>query len=253
MSDLAKVGELYTPLRLALKALEDRSANTALRRKVDQFFGGFPPPRSFTSPCAVYAPALVTPNLELTCMMDIASELPIPVRYYEFAQDKFVHLNYAKRSLGDLTFFNAESSERLITGRKVVVDFQSAQGQPMNKITTLDGENFVDFHHRILRETLKEDTPAIEDFSDWFKSASTFDPALPYTRYLGLFLTGGILFANFTTEKREVTFTEQRVLPAFRALREQFGISPLIVPVQPTESDDEVFWCYYPDTVRAYC
>lgn len=185
--------------------------------------------------------------------MDVATALPIPVRYMEFSKDKFVHLNYSKRNLGELVFFTAEHGVRQITEKRKIVDFQKAQGVPMNEISTLSGENFVEFHHRILLSAFQESTPVVEDFSDWFKKAATFDTSLPYKRYLGLFLTNSILFANFSTEKREVSFTEQRVLPAFRALRARFGVNPLIVPVQPTESDDEDFWCYYPDDVRKYC
>lgn len=253
MSDLAKVGELYTPLKTAIALLQERQKFQDLRDDIADYFKGFPSPVSLQEPSGVYAPALVTPNLELRYMMDVATALPFPVRYFEFSRDKFVHLNFAKRNLGELVFFNTEEGERKITGKKKVVDFQTAQGVPMSDIVTLGGENFVAFHHRILKDSLKDSAPVIEDFSDWFKNAASFDPMLPYTRYLGLFLTDCILFANFTTEKREISFTEQRVLPAFRALRNRFGVNPLIVPVQPTESDDEDFWCYYPDDVREYC
>lgn len=254
MSDFAKVGELYSTLSEALSAINARRADAALLTRVSTYFREFPPPEPLSSaPCGVYAPALVTPNLELQYLLDIADSLPIPMRYLEYAEDKFVHMNFAKSCLGRLVFFAGDTGNRQITGEKTVLDFQTSQGKPMSALKTFSGENFVEFHHRILRETLKDRTPHISDFSAWFKASASFDPDFPYLRYLGLFLTDAILFANFTTEKREAAFTESRVLPAFRRLKEVFGVTPLIVPIQPTENDDELIWCYYPEKVREYC
>jgi len=92
----------------------------------------------------------------------------------------------------------------------------------------------------------------IKDFSKWFQNSRTFSVDLPYLRYLGLFIRDGILFNNFVTEKHQSFFTKTRVLPAFRKLREVFGVSPLIVPIEPIETDSEPFWCYYPEEVRRF-
>ena len=122
----------------------------------------------------------------------------------------------------------------------------------MDEIKTAKGENFVDFHHRLVSECLPDAHIEIHDFSEWFRNGHSFSSELPYLRYLGLFIRDGILFGNFTTEKRESSFTSTTVLPAFRRLKEVFGLQPLIVPVEPTETDDGASWCYYPDTVRQF-
>ncbi len=255
MSDFAKVGELYTPINTALQMLAARREDRVLVNRVKKYFSQHIAPAEIDAqPCLVYAPALVTPNIELLYLKDIAQALPYPIRYFEFSHDKFVHLNFAKRSLANLVFIDrTKSGERIKTSEITILDLQTAQGKPMNEIETLSGENFVDFHHRILNSYLKSESPEIIDFSNWFSESYKFDISYPYLRYLSLFLTDGILLANFTTEKREAIFTESRVIPAFRKLHELFGISPLIVPIQPTESDDELFWCYYPDEVRPFC
>ncbi len=255
MSDFAKVGELYVPLKEALSEFDSRQKNVELKASVAEFFKGYAPPQSLRdAPGGVYAPALVTPNLELTYLLDVVDGLPIPMHYFEFAHDKFVHMNFSKRCLGHMFFFDtSDVSGKTIVGDSRILNFQLSQGKPMDEIVTLSGENFVNFHHRVLSAYLGERKPEILNFSDWFAGSAAFDPALPYLRYLGLFITDGILFANFTTEKREAAFTDERVIPAFRKLKEIFGVSPLIVPIQPTESDDELFWCYYPEEVKALC
>ncbi len=254
MSDFAKVGELYTSLSEALEMLRLRRQDAPLCARVASYFERLPADRVMSGGAAVYAPALVTPNLEMNYLRDVTAELPLKTVYLEFSHDKFVQLNYSKRSLAHLHFFKTnDDGSRVEMGDKLILDIQSAQGKPMDEITTLQNENFVSFHHRLLRHAYGSTSPEIHDFSQWFTESMHFDPEFPYARYLGLFLTDGILFANFTTEKREEAFTQNRVLPAFRKLREEFGIVPLIVPIQPTESDNESYWCYYPNTLLPYC
>jgi len=206
---------------------------------------------STEKPVAVVAPALVTPNLEFEYFMDIQGEVPLDVLFYEYGDDKFVHMNYEKKCLAELVFFKADGNGvKHIVDKQRIVDFQKFQGKPMSQVTTLTGENFIDFHHRLTRQYFQRSVPVI-DFSSWFSSAADFDEEFSYLRYLSLFLKNAILFGNFTTSKHESSFTEECVLPAFKRLHDVFGIVPLIVPIEPAETDDVGYWCYYSDEVRA--
>jgi hypothetical protein len=248
-----EVTELYTPFYQAFEELERRQSDADLRRSVDAYFRDSPPPPELARmPRAVMSPSLVTPNLEMEYLMDVWRHVPVPPLFLEFSKDKFVHLNAVKRSLGEMTFYRQDGSGRKQVSDSIrVVDFQEAQGRPMDEIKTLSGESFPEFHHRIFRAYFKDIDAEIGDFSDWFRAGQSFDPAFPYLRYLGLFLIHGVLFANFTLEKRERAFTETFVLPAFAKLKEAFGVAPLIVPIESIGTDDQALWCYYPEHVRA--
>lgn len=258
MSVFSESAELYTPLAGALQELKRRREDKTLLQKIKDYFASYPSPSELASePKAVMAPSLVSPNLELNYFLDIRKDLPIKSVFYEFRSDKFVHLNFEKRCLGEMTFFRLNASgKKESTGSVRVIDFQKDQGKPMNEIRTLKGEPFVDFHHRLVSEYRPSEDVHIYDFSKWFRGSHSFAPEFPYLRYLGLFITDGILFCNFiadsVVEKSQSSFTDTRVLPAFRKLKEIFGVSPLIVPIEPIETDVEHFWCYYPDEVRRF-
>jgi len=252
MSVFSETVELYTPLTEALRELNRRRNDEELQQKVKKYFASHPcMPELVSEPRAVMAPSLASPNLEFSYALDICKNIPLKNVFYEFRKDKFVHLNFEKRCLGEMTFFRENiSGEREITGSMRILDFEKDQGKPMNEIKTVNGENFVDFHHRLVADYLPSAGVDIRDFSEWFSNSRSFIPELPYLRYLGLFMTNGILFSNFVTEKYNSSFTHERVIPAFRKLREIFGVPPLIVPIEPIETDDEYFWCYYPEEVR---
>lgn len=255
----AITAELFTPIAEALPELQRRRNDTDLQQKIRSYFAKHPCTKELAAePGAVMAPTLASPNFELNYFLDTQKNLPLKKILYEFGNDKFVHLNFEKHCLGEMTFFRQNIPGKGVEGETVetlrVVDFEKDQGKPMNKITTIQGENFVDFHHRLLSEYQPDAQFEICDFSEWFRKSRTFEPDLPYLRYLGLFMTDGILFCNFiadpSTEESQFAFTAEIVLPAFRKLRDMFGIAPLITPIEPIETDNEHFWCYYPEEVR---
>lgn len=254
MSIFSEVSGLYTSLSESLQKLKQRRDDKKLQQKVNDYFAPCPPPSELImEPRIVMAPPLVSPNLELKYFLDVCKHLPIRSIFYEFRKDKFVHLNFEKHYLGKMVFFKERiSGDKEITGSMRIVDFEKDQGKPMEEIKTIKGENFVKFHHRLISEYLPSANIEIIDFSEWFEKSRLFSPELPYLRYLGLFICDGILFGNFVNEKYQSSFTNTVVIPAFEKLREIFGVSPLIVPIEPVETDSEPFWCYYPEEVRQF-
>ena len=64
--------------------------------------------------------------------------------------------------------------------------------------------------------------------------------------FLGLFLQNAILFENFILDYKELEFTKEVFLPAFIEIYKRFGIKPLIVALEPTNLEWEIFWMCHP-------
>lgn len=260
MSNYLWVSELYTPLETALTELADRRKNADLVERVKREFARQPSfPELGDEPRAIMSPPVLTPNLETISFHDIGGFLPVRPLVCEFTKDKFVHLNVQKRCLGHLTFLGRGpmDQKKSITESMRITDFNESQSLLISQARTYWHESLVDFHHRLAHDYFKEKGELDScDFSDWYKASKEFEPEFPYLRFLGLFMTEAILFANFTTSETEKTFTQNVVVPAFRELTKRFGTQPLIVPLEPMETDDTAFWCYYPEEIlemiRAY-
>lgn len=250
---MMSASQLYTPLTDALVELERRQKDKHLRKKVEKYFESYPLlPQLEAGPCGVVARALLTPIYELVYFMDISKHLPIKTVFCEFTKDKFVGVNFEKKCLGNMKFFREDLyGKKVVVASRRVVDFKKSEGKPLIDVLTNTGESLPSFHRRLLNSYFKESKLEIDDFSDWFVNASKFSKEFPYMRYLGLFIVHGILYDNFvTTEKRQDSFTRNKVIPAFKKLSETFGVPPLIVPINPVESESAHYWCYYPEKVR---
>ena len=232
--------DIYSTLSVALAELERRKMSD-LPKRVEKYFKSLPPPDFLEKkPFAIYAPSLVTPNLELMYLLSMLPHLSFRTEFLEYQQDKFVHINVTKRALGNLTFVKQGLHGAKLPSSSVrVVDFDAYQGKPLTDVLTKSGEKLTDFHHRLLQKHPTSTTIVPRDFSEWFRAASLFDSELSYLRYLGLFITDGILFGNFTSEKYESSFTLKKVIPAVERLISLFGVTPLIVPIEPPGTDEE--------------
>lgn len=244
--------KLYTPLTVALSELKRRRNDTLLRIRIEDYFRDYPSlPELKEAPRIVFSPTLLTPNLETEYFIDMVADLPYQPVIYEYISDKFVHINPQKFNLGQMTFFHksiAGSKKEIIKSVRVV-DFERYQGKPLAEVQTVFGESLIEFHHRLFRAYFSNKWYELHDFSTWFRNSSHFDLQHSYLRFLGLFLTDAILFGHFNTTKSEIQFTHSKVLPAFKKLKEIFGIAPLIVPLQALETENDSFWCYYSDKV----
>lgn len=91
----------------------------------------------------------------------------------------------------------------------------------------------------------------IFDASSWFRSQGTTASEY-YLAFLLLFVRHGILFENFLLDRRELSFTENVVLPTLAAIRNELGLKPLIVALEPTEVEEDRYWKCYPNELRTY-
>ena len=186
---------------------------------------------------------ITTPNTEFHHFLNSAKQANLAPVSLEYVEDKFVTANAYKLSCGKLAFYDRKNKNgETIFHYKTVIDFIKSDGKRFIEIKTLWGENFVDFHHRILGANLRKIN--IFDNCSWVKKKGR-KPAEYYPYCLALFVCNGILFENFLIDNKEEKFTNEIVMPAFLKIKKYFGIKPLIVPLVPqNEASDKYWWCY---------
>jgi hypothetical protein len=240
------VEDIYTPLEEAKKEIERRWNDEELKKKVEKFLNNDIPDIFKNEPCAVLVRDIITPNNEFRFFMDIASDLNMKTVFVEYSKSKFVAKNLNKYHLCcPHCYEDPVNLINPIIKKNKIVDFNLMEGKPLNEVITKDGQNLIDFHHKILKERyphIKDED--IFDFYDWFNNHRNVD-GYYYLHYLALFLCFGILFDNFIFSNGEKEFTEEKIIPSIKKLTEIFGVKPLIVPATPLEYENNLFWWYY--------
>jgi len=230
---------LYTPLLEALERLDSQSdAN-----RVSSSFPGIFPARY-----AVFARQVATPSHEVARFLSMTIAYNLRPLFFEYHDDKFVTLNRCKFALARMRF--ADTIDTNMDVRLTdVLDIQACQGRSFASITTKWGEPFVDFHHRLFREVypIIPDS-AFFDGSRWFHSHG-FSPRKYYPEFLSLFVSGCVLFESYLLCPDELDFTENVVIPAFDSVSKAFGRRPLIVRLDPPDSEGNKFWLSYPTSL----
>ncbi len=236
---------LYIPLQEAKLEIKRRFADDNLRAKVVEFLGGDLPPVFSQEPRAVSIIHIASPHLAFSHFIHGAHQLGLKPLVFEYLDDLFLTTNFDKASLGKMTFSLGRDKNGSITktSRQVIDLSGKEEKKPFHQIKTLWGENFIDFHHRLLANTFPE--AEVYDGSQWYhkKGAS----AKIYYRYvMALFICHGVLFENFLLDKNEIEFTNNIIIPAFREVRDFFDLEPLIVPIAPLDVQEDRSWWYYP-------
>lgn len=246
------IREIYTPLSVAKKEIWRRWNDKKLRKKVEDFLDG-DLPKAFkgNEPGAVLSRDVISPNKELFYFLDLLKDVKMSPIFLEYLDGKFVARNFNKYHLCRMFFYNGRGKrggDKLSTLK--VVDFNKMEGKKMEQLKTVNGKNFVDFHHKILKKSVPQlKTGKISDFSDWFNKHRKKSKEY-YVHYLALFLTHGILFDNFITKNGEGNFTQTKIIPSFKKLEKIFGVKPLVVPLTPIEDECELYWWCYPDATK---
>jgi len=248
-----KLENFYTPLGGAKKEIRRRWNDKKLKKKVEEFLGGNMPEFLGHDPKAVIVRYVISPDIELHHFFDLANEANLRPVCVEFTDDKFVAGNSDKYHLCKLFFHNGNGKnggDKISTQR--VVDFNKLEGKKFDKMKTLWGEYFVDFHHHIAHGAIPDTKNHIFDFSKWFKKSTKKSKKYYYANYLSLFLCHGILFENFLTNEEELEFTEKKVIPSFNKIEKTFGLKPLIVPLTPVQDENNLRWWCYPEHIKKF-
>jgi len=246
------IKELYTPLSVAKKEIWRRWNDKELIKKVEDFLGGDIPKFLKKKPRVVLSRDIISPNKEFFYFLDLIKQVDdISPAFIEYLDGKFVARNFNKYHLCRMFFHNGIGKKRGdIMETLNVVNFNKEEGKKIKKVKTIFGEKLVSFHHNLLNDSIKGfNKKDIFDFSKWF-NCHRKKTKFYYLHYLALFLTHGILFDNFIASKGEEEFTNEKIIPSFKKLEEIFGIKPLVVPLTPVESEDDLYWWCYPCSTK---
>lgn len=249
--EILSVDDICTPLSVAKKEIQRRWNDKELRKKVEKFLGADMPKILKKEPKAVLSRYIATPNFEFSYFLDLAGMTGLKPVCLEYYNDKFVAKNSFKYHLCKLIFYCGKGKNGGVKlEREGIVNFNESEGKKLYKIKTLENENLVDFHHRILNASFPKNKIVINEFSKWFNKNRYKSKKHYYLYYLALFLCHGILFENFLINKEEEEFTRKRVLPSFKKIEKMFGIKPLIVPLEPLNAEADPCWYYYPKSLK---
>jgi hypothetical protein len=241
--------KVYVTLDQALNEIKKRRNDPALRKKVEDFLGDIPLPLE-NEINAVFFRFITTPQFETKRFFDITTGFGVKPLFWEYFDDKFHPANKCKYTLGKLSIYKGlGKTGKSIIKKKTVVDFNYNNGKCLKDVETIQGKCLVDFHHNLLSKMMPDAMQNLYDGSDWLHrhggSAKKY-----YENFLALFLYHGILFENFSFDQVELDFTTNTFLEAFHKIQKKFGLTPLIVALYPTETEDEEFWNSYPHHVE---
>lgn len=240
---------VYTPLSLAVEELAVRWNDDVLRVVVDSNLSE-PVPETFASGFkAVLFRSLASPNYELIRFMNIPDVLDLEPVILEIHNDKFTLNNSLKYFLAKLPIhqgFGKKGGSKLIF--KKVLDFNASHKKKISEVDTLWGQALISFHHELISFVYPAGQVRTLDVSTWLHNGGR--TAKDYYRdVMLLFVRHGILFENFVLEGEDMEFTRDVFLPAFMHAWQVTGTKPLIVALEPTDVEGDLYWMSYPQQV----
>lgn len=240
------VEEIYTPLEVAKEEIWRRWNDKDLRKKVEKYLNNSIPEIMLDSPRAILARHIASPNNEFIKYLDLAKDIELKPICLEYLEDKFRAENQDKYFLGKMFFCDGigkKNGKRLEAEK--VINFDCSEGKKLVDIRTLQGDNFVDFHHNLFQGIFDEYEESIIDESLWIKKNGG-GPKFFYEKFFSLFICYGVLFENYLENKNEKEFTNNLVIPTFKKVYDIFGVKPLVVKMYPLGSENDLFWRHYP-------
>ena len=209
--------DIYSTEEEVKVELKKRWNNPELTKKLNDFLGGNIPEPFLKEPRAVLARQLATPDNEYKTFYEKATKLGIKPLNFEFLDDVFITTNHGKACLGKMVFFKGPN---LPTTNLHSIDLTGVnEKKPLKNITTLWGENFVDFHHRVLRKNYDTE---LYDGSEWYKKMGG-EAKKYYIYYIALLSIRSVLFENLETGREDKFFNEV-FFPALDYVKKEFGL-----------------------------
>jgi len=239
-----KLDEIYTPVENIKAEVKRRWDDKKLQVQVEDYLRGNLPIVLRKEPRAMFTRQVTSPNEEFFCFHQLALELGIKPLGWEFCDDSFVTTNWEKAYLGRLGLLQGldKNNSPKICYKKVIDLTGKEEGKKINEINTLWGENLVEFHHRLLKESFPD--LEVYDASVWYRLMG-LNAGEYYPFFLALFLRNGVLFENFSICGFEKKFTENILIPSFKKVHEMFGIKPLISRIVSKERTEDRMVGFY--------
>jgi hypothetical protein len=244
---------VYTPVHEAVEEIKRRRSDIKLKEKIDKFLKGDLPGNFENKIRAVFFGQL-TPNFEIRRFYSLIDGIDeLEPFFLEYCDDKFVTENHWKYSLGKLKFYSGRGKKGgMKIERETIINFNTSNGRRISEINTTWGQKLLDFHHEFFFETFKPlNFDQHCDISPWLIRHGG-SPIEYYKSILALMFVNGILFENFMTNDEELPFTKHVFLPAFIEITREIGMKPLIVALEPTEIEGNIFWTCYPSESQKF-
>lgn len=246
---------LYTPLQAALAESEKRAENKDLQEYLTKHLPhGIPEVLNSDHKNIVIFRHIASPNYETCRFLSIADGLDRTHRahIFQYTKDKFNDRNQGKYYLSKLRLHKGYDKNRAEIFEKIgLIDFVQNANVPIHEVKTKWGEGLVDLHHAMFDERFPMFSKSKHDVSDWLHKYGQTAREY-YKPFLLLFMRNGILFDNFLTNEAERTFTEMMILPLINEIESESGYKPLIVSLDPSELEEELFWLSYPAEVKRH-
>lgn len=244
----------FTSQRNVLHELSRRRKSASLKKRMheDAHLMKFITEFNITRPRAILFRQIGTPTHEVLRFLSLTKQLKLKPMLFEYHGDKFVSAgNSYKRSLGKMPIYQHTGTD----GRDMVqyhnlFDFNTYTGKKLSSIHCYNGEELVDFHHRLLR-TIGKINPKTTcvDATEWLQ-ANGGAAHHYYESFLSLFIRDAVLFESFEPKPQVKTFFHETVLPAYQNLERRFGYNPLIVRLLPKNDETRIFWDSFPKKIE---
>jgi hypothetical protein len=243
---------VYTPVGKAIRELKKRCEDKELEKKISISLNDKLPSPLVNGPRAVLFRHIATPNYEIRSFIDIAKMAGLRPLILEYTSDIFFSMNKWKYSLAKLAFYKGtDKNKRIQIEYKNIIDFNVSNGKPLSDIKTYWGQSLVDFHHEFFLKHFTKHKDDVFDLSDWLKKNGKCSKEY-YKVFLSLFLKNAILFENFVLDGQELMFTKNVILPALMDIIKKTGLKPLIVALEPTTVENDLFWLCHPIEDKDY-
>ncbi len=202
-------------------------------------------------PSAILFRQIATPTHEVLRFLEVTERLALRPLILEYTADKFVNSgNSYKKALGKLPIHQSTGSDgRDIVRYMTIFDFNKYAGKRLSDIKSKWGVSLQEFHHEMFKcATGLEPSEICLDATEWFKEEGG-SAAKYYDAFMTLFVRDAVLFENFHGTSSERPFVEVVVVPAWKRVQEQFGLSPLIARLIPKHEELRPYWDTYPKTI----
>lgn len=247
-----KTNDFYTSIDDAKTEIQKRWQDAGLRDRVRLYLGGEIPTIFHNKPYAVLSRNIATPDIECMRFLELSQEIGLPSVVFEGASDKFVSLASDKMGLVKLSFFDGyDKNHAIMRHYRKIINIAQNDGKKFDEITTLWGENLVEFHHRILRKFVVEEVQIFDDLNWYRENVGGSTQAKDYYKIMfAFFVVYGVQFENYVTDAHEQEFFVDVVRPAFDFVFKEFGVRPLIVELAPHDEADSPYWWCYPQEIE---
>lgn len=233
----------YHSLDEARAEILKRSADPALRREVESFLGEKLLPPFRQSPKAFIFRQIASPDQAIAMFWYFSRYLNLDPLILEFHEDTFSAGNDDK-----MQFIRPLVADE--TGKLQYIGLASRQASNQRKLSELkcwDGRPLIEFHHGLMK---KSECPlATHEASAWLKNLGKARDYYPHLFAHCIAHAVQVEYFDLEHSGSETSWVADVVQSAFQAVRERFGLDPIIVKLCPdglADRDYRFYWQYPP-------